>query len=528
MRLSRVSLLSALLAAPVQAEPVTLLDVFSVDHLAGIGAQWAIAAARGVARITYTDLTVQPLAGRMALTGVEIAPYGQPRGIDCRIGLDRAMFATAPLGQVEYSALDVDITGLSLSQDCLHLADAGDLVEMGIDGLSFERAALSLRYDAPSGGLDAELTVLAGDLAELRATVAFDFFAVDLETEEPVADLAFAELEVVDRGVVALASPLLPPEVIGVDFLDQAFREAFPGSADPQPPVPWGGGNKSDADKRSEQHQPAPSAETTDLPRTARVDDLTYDAAVAVSGFLSAPDGTIALQLAPHQPVRLTEEMFEDPILFASALNPQFVSADWTDAPRISADMLAAVESRGATPEAAIETAEALLSGIGLPRDPARALAILDPLLAAGSERAIALTLDHLDMLAPETAYRLARNAAALGDRDAFAHLDALEHDIGFARAVEIQEEAAPARNTSDDFLAQAFAAQTGIDAPRRYTDAYFYGLLALAGGDSAAERILDEIEAMGDSLTGAERAAWDAKLATVRAEATAAWLGGE
>ncbi|MGI3186872.1 hypothetical protein [Nioella aestuarii] len=77
--MTRLSLLSAsalvpLLAFPARAEPVTLMDLLTLDRLANMGAQIAVNALRGVAEVTYAHMDIRPLDGRVILTGLEMTP----------------------------------------------------------------------------------------------------------------------------------------------------------------------------------------------------------------------------------------------------------------------------------------------------------------------------------------------------------------------------------------------------------------------------------------------------------------------
>ena len=75
--MTRRALLSAtalvpLLAFPARAEPITLMDLLTLDRLANMGGQLAVNALRGVAEVTYAHMDIRPLDGRMILTGLEI------------------------------------------------------------------------------------------------------------------------------------------------------------------------------------------------------------------------------------------------------------------------------------------------------------------------------------------------------------------------------------------------------------------------------------------------------------------------
>ena len=60
---------SALLAAtPAAATPSSLWELLTIDRVATWVTQYAIALSRTVAQVTYTDLDIAVLEGRVALT----------------------------------------------------------------------------------------------------------------------------------------------------------------------------------------------------------------------------------------------------------------------------------------------------------------------------------------------------------------------------------------------------------------------------------------------------------------------------
>ncbi|RME13842.1 MAG: hypothetical protein D6801_10415, partial [Alphaproteobacteria bacterium] len=257
-------------------------------------------------------------------------------------------------------------------------------------------------------------------------------------------------------------------------------------------------------------------------------------AAPEIAAFFARPE-RLVLRVAPDAPVRLSEEMFNDPAAFSEALAPVVVSEPLppvrvvTAAEAAAADAFAAGDRAALTPEAALEIARAFLEGVGAPRDAERAIALLDPLIAGGNAAAAALALDHLDTLAPEAAYTLARRAAAGGETRAFARLDGLERRLGLAKVLALQAaEPAPAPvagGSPFDAREAALAALTGLGTPRSYAVATEAALIALAGGDRGAETVLAQIEAIGRGATGEDAAAWEEMRAAARARANASWF---
>ncbi|MGI3186870.1 hypothetical protein [Nioella aestuarii] len=177
--------------------------------------------------------------------------------------------------------------------------------------------------------------------------------------------------------------------------------------------------------------------------------------------------------------------------------------------------------------------ATAFLTGIGAPRDAEMAMALLTPLLETGNPQALAMALDGLDDLDPAFAYQIARNAAAQGDRMAFAHLDRLEAELPLLDLLELQEEDGgdlmlSGDETGRELRGRAQDALSGLGAARRYSDAYFYALLALASGDSGAALIVDELEAMGSRMSAEDALLWANTLAEIHDQANAVWFATE
>jgi TPR repeat protein len=174
--------------------------------------------------------------------------------------------------------------------------------------------------------------------------------------------------------------------------------------------------------------------------------------------------------------------------------------------------------------------AHAFLTGIGAPRDPGLAMELLTPLLETGNQDALDMALGTLDALDPAFAYQIARDAAAQGDRLAFAHLDRLEAELPLLDMLDLQEEdggdlSLSGDETGRDLRQMAQAALSGLGAPRRYSDAYFYALLALASGDAGAALIVDELEAMGDRMSDADATQWAETLAAIHDRANTVWF---
>jgi len=539
--MTRRSLLSAtalatLLSLPAQAQQVGLLDLLSLDRLANISGQLVISALRGVAEVTYAHMDIRPLDGRMILTGLELSPYEEP---DCLIALDRAVITTAPLDQIAYGALDIDIVGFELGEGCLETRDRSELAEMGITQTVLDRGQIRLEYDYASAGLTVDVLAQSAGQADLRGYAEFSYAAMDFDREEPVLDLAYAEIEVTDRGSWQVVSAEIPPAMLLPDVMvPMLVQELLPRYVDPsqaEAPVP---APEAPTDGKGDEDSAVP---TTPQPpaQNSPEDEAAYafiEASAQTFARFAADPGTLRLEFAPDTPVRLDDDLFEDFGPFVAALSPMlFTDADRPDT-RITAEEAALLQgwiAGGDTdlsePEL-LRYAHAFLSGVGAPRDVSVAMELLTPLLETGNAQALDMALGTLDELEPGFAYQIARNAAAQGDRLAFAHLDRLETALPLLDVLDLQEEdggdlTLTGSETGRDLRLRAQDALSGLGAARRYSDAYFYALLALASGDAGAGLIVDELESMSDRMTEEDAAHWTETLDAIRDRANDVWF---
>ncbi|MGI3186871.1 hypothetical protein [Nioella aestuarii] len=174
------------------------------------------------------------------------------------------MITTAPLDQIAYGALDIDILGFELDDGCLSAREREDLAEIGITELVLDRGQMRLEYDYASSGLTLDILADTAGMAELRAHVDFSYFAVNFETEEPVADLAYAEIEVTDQGYWPVIAAEIPPMMLVPDVIVAALvDELLPRYVDPaQAPAPAPEA-PSDGKGDEEGQSPAPAVQNS-------------------------------------------------------------------------------------------------------------------------------------------------------------------------------------------------------------------------------------------------------------------------
>ncbi len=520
-RLLCATALSTAAISPAAANPVTLWDLLSIDRMANIAAQWSVAVLRSFADVTYTHMDVRPLEGRWIITGLHIAERDR-FGPACEISIDRAVIQTPPLDQIEEAGFQLDLIGIEAARSCLD-PDVTDMLDaLNMPSLVLDRAGADLSYWVASGSAQAEYYADAPGIAEIRGLVDLSYLAFDADREEPIAEFAFGELELVDDGLWTAISSMMPPQLMNQDALAAMMRaELLPDATPPSP---------ANDDKGEE----AALAPTTDLTEAeATIDQI----AAALSAYANDP-GRLVVNFEPDAPIPLSEDLFdqfEDFPVFAQTMQPQFVYGDPSLSTQLTAEDIAVISAWLDGAEVAfsepdqLRYAEVFLTGIGAPRDEALALDLLTPLLEAGSDEAIALALDTLDLLDPRTAYRIALNAAAAGDRGAFAQLDRLERDLPDRAVLRAQAAVAMSAELDGTETARAlrdlaFGHLVGLDSTRNYARAYSLATLALALGDTAARNILDEVDRMADRAADSEFEAWEEALDTATADANLAW----
>lgn len=510
---------SLMLTTPAAASPTTIWEVLTVDRIATVVAQSMISMLRTVTNVTYVDLDVSPLDGRIVLSGLQISPIGAP---ECLISVDRALITTAPLDQIEISSLDVDLIGVEMTDDCIPASDRRELAEIGLTEFALDRVELRLNYTFSSGALDLDFQAVSSNMADMRGNADFSYFAIQIDDDEPAlsAVLNRAEIEVTDQGLWAILAPQFPTAIItNPDVLSEMLRDELLTGTDA--PVPT-------EDKDEPTTGPdGPTGNSAQL----FLDDL----ASAIAGFANEP-GRLSLTLSPDAPIELNEDLFDSFEGMVTLVRPAISNAETNAVTRITpgdAEMIMSWANGDDIdiPRAdQLRFAQAFLTGIGAPRDAQAAMQILTPLLEDGDADAIDMALGTLDDLDPGFAYRIAHHAAALGNRAAFAQLDRLERMISLDEMGIVQSDAAAAptltgEESPADLRNQGYAALTGLGAPRNYANAYFYGLVALASGDLAAESLIDEIEAMAARADEGDAGDWQNMIDTVQSDARAHWF---
>ena len=517
----------ALGAAPVRAQetsaPFAAEASNALDWLTLAGTQLGLVALRLFADVEYGDVEALPGTGAVLVSDIVAAiplPYAAPRACTVTIGSyegRQSMLAllTGILGDQSARMTDVAVPLACLPPPARTTAQVAGLTEIAID-----EVRVSTAYDLPTAEANVSLSLSVRDVAdvELRAMLDYAFVRFDFtrdggadERQDPFAEddgptpvpaIEFGpvDLTIADRGLTDRALPFLRLAGITPD----------------QVPAIVGDGVRSALG-------PVPLAE--DLERE-------------LARFLSE-GGRLAVALRPGT-LWLDEIEDASPPEIIEAFNPSVGAGTRPDV--LDPGTLTAIAGGTLADDRRVEVARAFLDGTGLPRNPERALATLEPVLESDADAQALAAEAILDAGGPaDRAYGLALRAGA-GGADAVTVLRRAEARVTPAQAAEGQRiafgnwDGAPAYEAALDdavaagdtltILRTARAYATGLGAVRSYERALGYALLADAAGEVGARALAERIEARLTADADA-RAAWAPVIAAARAEATDRWLEG-
>ncbi|MDX2483933.1 MAG: hypothetical protein QNK42_09795 [Pseudodonghicola sp.] len=450
--------------------------------------------ARLLADIRYDQLSVDPVAARATLTGVEIAPLIPDLPTDsCRITAARMTINGHPLDRIDAGRLRLVLDGMDIAAGCLPPEGANMLRGLGFATLHAPWAELDLVYDRASGGATARLSADFDRLVSVNLNVELDYvsYRMNFETEKPVfaADLTRAELTLRDLGAWTLVQNFLPP----------ALKQ--PGALGP---VIEGVITQGIAGANRLEEQPSEAQRA-----------FAAQAGQVAAGF--GPGGQVVLSSAIAKgPFRLDERSVQAFRPLFDALNPQVGTRPVALRRTLPVAELQAALNTEEPPAQAFAFGRALMTGIGAPRNQAQGLRLLLPLAQAGNTEASLLIAQGVAESQPANAYAHALRAAAAGQPGALAVLDRIERNLPYGQVIEAQnvlmsgpEEAlfgslAGMRAAARDFL-------TGAGRPRSWRAAYYWASMAAAAGDPSGAALRDEItetlRMRGDALPWAAEA---------------------
>lgn len=513
-------------AGPAAAQTdrrASFLDLLSPDRLVQQVMQYGIMALRTQADIVYQNMSVNVLAGRVALNGLEIRPL-PPWDEDgaCVITIDRLTLRSAPLDSPDTIRLRLAADGVAAPDICLPEDQRGMLPAFGLPRIELPRVTFDVEYDVPSGGAFVHAFAGLKDVATLSLTGDFEYIWLDgredMDEPRPIVYVNYLGATVENLGGWGTVSRMLPPEFTGDgavltvqgmlgSMLASANREAYEGQS-----------GASDPSRLShDQRAFVDSAATAWAAFLANPVQLTVETGPGVNNTfldLESLDGDPHHVFETLQPlVAVTGDIARAALpaaLLRKALAPE-TAASLTDAERR-------------------QVGEALLTGFGAPRSLEAGLQILQPLAQNGDAGAALLMAEALEDRAPEDAYRWALRAARAGETEALTLLDKLEAGIGLVRVLELQAEVTGAVSHPRGALAslagireQAAMRLAGKGALRNYPVAAMWAMIGRAAGDPEAIDILIEIDDMVEA-SGAQEA-WAGYEADASRLAMQAWV---
>lgn len=511
------SLALPLTASAQQGDPrIGFAEVFAPDRLAGIVANFGIAAIRTQMELEYQHLSTDILRGQINLSGVTLRPQlPYDRANLCEITLDRMTFSTSPLVILaDTSAARIGAVGARASLACLPSDVALPIRQTGLTEIAFDRVGLDVEYNNLTGALEIDASAALNDIGVLDLSTAGSFLPrpePNGDPGDPAIRLTRAVLSFQDRGGWDAVSPLIPeglrqPEAvvqIGTEGLIELISEG--------------------------------GTQPIGAPERAFIDDLMAE----VARFITEP-GELTLEAAlPEGGLTIEPEAFEKPGLLIPLLALDARAAPSARAALIDTELLARLDDESLSDDDRLTLGAALLSGDGVPRAPARALDVLAPLLQSGDGAHAEATLLSAHAMVdrdPMQAYALALNAA--GASGVVSLLDTLEYRMATGDVLDLQDTTQWNAETLASDLPEgedpralrdlSVAFFTGADRPRNYANAYLLALLAEAAGDVGAPQVLAEITGRFEGRGDAVRTDWAARATAVEAMALDAWIDGD
>ncbi|AHM04799.1 hypothetical protein roselon_02478 [Roseibacterium elongatum DSM 19469] len=520
--LPRAALIAGALALPLpataqQGDPRPgFAEILAPDRLAGIVANFGIAALRTQMEVEYQHLSTDILRGQVSLSGVTLRPQlPHDRARLCEITLDRVTISASPFAAVtDISAARVGAVGAAATLACLPPDTAMPLRTMGLGQLAFDRVGVDLEYVTLTGGLLIDGTAALNGIGVLDLSAAGTILprpGPNGRPGDPAIRLTRAVLSFQDRGGWDAAEAIMPPALRQPDAVVQLGTEGLIDL------LTEGGTQAIGAAER------------------AFVDDLMAE----IARFMTDPGELTLEAVLPMGGLTIEPEAYDKPARLISLLALDARSAPSARAALIDSATLARLGAEDLSDDERLTLGAALLSGEGVPRAPSRALEVLAPLLASDDPahaEAVLLSARAMAARDPAQAYELALQAP--GAVGVVSLLDGLETQLGTGDVLDLQagttlsaETLAPALPQGNDPRALrdlAVAYFTGASQPRNYANAYLMALLADAAGDVGAPQLLTEITGRFD-LRGPEvRRLWAARSAEIEALALSSWIEGD
>ncbi|MGR3483881.1 MAG: hypothetical protein ACU0BF_00910 [Paracoccaceae bacterium] len=514
-----ITLLPATAALPQTAPPASPLMGSSLiglaellldpDRLAVRFAQFAVMGLRTQMDVTYGDLSADLAGGRATLSDVTLWPLldWDTGDAACRVDIARLSLSSQPIDRLDVYGMRLSASGIEVTEGCLPPDGPAQIAAMaGLSEIRIPALSLSAQYDIASSALVMSARGEVSDLARVDADVDFAYAWVGAPAMGgdpiPVLFLNGASLSVENLGAWEAFSPVLPAQ-----SRDPATAASFAKSA------LTGLLQEVNASSRAAMGSGAP-ARLSEGQRS-----FVESAALAFAIFVARPDRLVVETSGGVGEYLDTAMIGEDPRELFETFRPRAATAPAASADALPAALLRqALEDPDALSRAArLAAGEALLTGIGAPRDREAAIALLDPLARGGDARAALSMAQAIAEDRPRLAYAFALRAAAGGAFGAGSTLDRIERSLEMPAILAEQADAfrpppgAPVPDAAGALSRSiALAYLAGDDRPRNYVAAAVWARLGAAAGDAASIELLADLDELSDhpAWAEAERAA--------------------
>ena len=476
-----LSLALSLTALPVLAQSTsrpTIWQVFTVENMATALLHSAMSWARLLADIRYDQISVDPFALRLTLTGISIAPFlPHVAAGACTITVERLTMNGNALDKIDLTGVRLALDGVSVPSTCLPVEQGGMMRGFGYNALNIPWVEAQLKYNYPSGSADIRLTAEVENLVSVNASIDLDYvsYRMDFATEQPVfaVDLTQATISIDDAGGWDLAKKLLPPNMLEPEAMAQLVSGGL-------------------TEGLTEANQGA-------IDLSARQVAFVSQAAALASGFDAGPRRIVLATQIKGGPLHLDEAAVTSFRSLFDGLDPTIMSFAPTLNNSISTAELAAAFDAETPPENAFELGHALITGVGAPLNISGGLRFLLPLARKGNTEASFLIAQAVAGSQPIDAYGHVLRAAAADLPGALALMDRIERVVPYADIIEAQNKLLAGTDDTlfGDLSAMRRAARgylTGTSRSRSWRAAYYWASMAAATGDATGAALRDEI----------------------------------
>lgn len=472
------------LPAPAHAAPSEDFSILSSAGLTGVLIRVGVSYARVVSDVRYGSLQVDDQRGTLTLRDLTIT--GLDEFSECRIGIGTLELSGISLWSVEEPEGQMNLRDVTVANNCFGANAATIGVVTGGPQIVLSDLSVSMRQGFGSGKAVISLTASSPGLARLSAAGDFDYFA--LSSGSLLTELLRDDSQDFDPNT----------------WEDPTNPETMPEPADP--PLPRGTLRSAHVSLTDlgglERLKPMLPPQLTDpaaidgmvtAPAGTPLGNFQAELAQALKTFMDQ-SGTVTVQVRPEAPIDFDFATLQSADAVVAHFAPQVTNALPTPPVPLIADL-----SDESDPRA---LGLALASGQGAPRDPARALDLLQPLAGdPAADPQVELTVAELmSATDPVQAYGHAVGAAAARAPGGLVMLDRIEADLPTADILRGQEGADTAVAdevfVSPDLLRdEALRRERGEGVARSYALAYRLALLAGAAGDLSAQSLITRLD---------------------------------